>query len=261
MRVVDKALKVLNKKYGITNIDCVIVSGSGLSDAMPELENKIVVSYKDLGLPSSKVKGHSGSLAIGTYYGKTIAVVSRMHYYESGDIAKVRLPLEIMGALGAKQAVLLTSCGGLNKEFEVGDIMLIADQINMSGINPLIGMDEIKFVDMSDCYSVDIRKKVKKIAKAKNVDIKEGVFCQMSGPSYETMAEVNMLRKLGADAVSMSTAHDCIIANYLNMKVVGFSAIVNVFHKAQEELTHEEVLQNANKISNNLKIILSELLK
>lgn len=256
-----KIAKKLKSKYKIQNVDVVIVCGSGLSGSVPDLSNKVTVPYKKLGMPTSKVKGHSGEFTFGTYEGKNVAIASRMHYYESGNIKNVRLPLQILSCLGAKTAILLTSCGGLNTNFAVGDIMLINDQINMSGVNPLVGIKNIEFTDMGNCYNSKLASLVKKIAKKQKVQLRDGVFCQMSGPSYETSAEVNMLRKIGADAVSMSTAHDCIIANYLKMNVVGFSAIVNVFHEEGKELTHEEVLANASKICTNLKTIISELIK
>ena len=262
MKITEKAVKILNKKYGITKVDYAVVMGSGLKDCAPELENKITVDYSALGLPKSKVQGHSGSFTFGNYNGKTVAFVSRMHYYESGDITKVRMPLEIMAGLGCENVVLLTSCGGLNKSYSVGDIMMIQDQINFSGINPLIGLDKIEFVNMSDCYSANLKEQVRRICKKKKIEIKEGIFVQMSGPSYETNAEVNILRGFGADAVSMSTAHDCIIANYYKMKVLGFSVIVNVFEgNAGETLSHKEVLENAAKANAKIKTILCEIIK
>lgn len=260
MNIVKKVVNILNKKYNIKKVDSAIVVGSGLMSSAPDLEDKFTVSYESLGLPKSKVKGHSGSFTFGKYNNKIVALVSRMHYYESGSIEKVRIPLEIMAGLNCETAILLTSCGGLNETYNVGDVMLIEDQINMSGVNPLIGMEEIKFVSMTDCYNSVLKNEVKSICNKLKIDIKNGVFCQMSGPSYETNAEVKMLRMLGADAVSMSTAHDCIIANYLNMRVVGFSVIVNVFKNTNDELTHEEVLENASKACEKVKNIINVLI-
>lgn len=261
MKMVDKAVKLLNKKHNIANVDVAIVVGSGLMNAMPDVENKYTVNYDSLGLPKSKVKGHSGTFVFGDYAGKKVVFVSRMHYYESGSIEKVRIPLEICAKLGVKMVVLLTSSGSVNKSFKVGDVMLINDHINMSGVNPLVGIDNLSFTSMTDCYNAEIRKKVLEIAEKDDLDIKTGVFVQMSGPSYETLAEINMLRMMGCDAVSMSTVHDCIIANYLNMKVLGFSVIVNECVEDAVELTHEEVLTNAARASAKVKTILSKLLK
>lgn len=260
MNTVDKAVKILNKKYNINNIDYAIVVGSGLMKSAPDLENIIKVEYKDLGLPMSKVQGHSGAFVFGTFKDKKVVLVSRMHFYESGEIKKVRIPLEIVAKLNTKTVVLLTSCGGLNVDYRVGDVMLIDDHINMSGVNPLVGMETIKFTNMSNCYNKKLKDRVEEIAKQENIAIQKGIFCQMSGPSYETFAEVNMLRKLGGDAVSMSTAHDCIIARFLGMDVVGFSVIVNVFTGDDQNLSHAEVLENADKACAKVKIILSKLL-
>ena len=260
MKIVDKAVKILNKKHNICNVDIAIVVGSGLMGAMPDIENKYTVNYDTLGLPKSKVKGHSGAFVFGDYAGKKIVFVSRMHFYESGSIEKVRLPFEICSRLGVKMVVLLTSSGSINKSYRVGDVMLIKDHINMSGINPLVGIDNLSFTSMTDCYNSQIRSRILEIVKREDIDIKQGVFVQMSGPSYETLAEINMLRFMGCDAVSMSTAHDCIIANYLNMKVLGFSVIVNECVEDAVELTHEEVLTNAARASEKLKRILTNLL-
>ena len=260
MKAVEKAVKILKNKYNISKINFAIVVGSGLIDGCPDLENKIEISYQNLGLPKSKVKGHSGKLVVGKIGDKIVALVSRMHYYESGDITKVRIPIEIMAGLDCENVILLTSCGGINEQFNVGDIMLINDQINMSGINPLIGMDEIKFIDMVNCYDSEYRDLIKKISKKLKLQIKEGVFSQTSGPSYETMAEINMLKMIGADSVSMSTSHDCIIAKYYGMRVLGFSVIVNVFN-LQSKLSHEEVLCNASKANQTLKTLLTNFLE
>ena len=261
MNIVDKAVKILNKKHNISNVDIAIVVGSGLMAAMPEVKNTYTVKYDTLGLPKSKVKGHSGAFVFGDYNGKKVVFVSRMHFYESGSIEKVRLPLEICSKLGVKIVVLLTSSGSINKSYKVGDVMLIKDHINMSGVNPLVGIDNLSFTSMTDCYSQELRNKVLDVVNKEDIQIKQGVFVQMSGPSYETLAEINMLRLMGCDAVSMSTAHDCIIANYLNMKVLGFSVIVNECVEDAVELTHEEVLTNAAKACQKVKKILTEVLK
>ena len=257
---IDKAIKILSKKYKIKDIETAIVAGSGLIEAMPDMENKVVVSYKELGLPQSKVQGHSGNFTFGKYKGKNIVIVSRIHFYESGDMKNVRLPYEIISQFGVKKVILLTSSGGINKTFKVGDIMLINDHINFTGFNPLIGIDKLEFTNMGDCYNLDWRNKIKKIASKELIDLKEGVFVQMSGPSYETKAEIEMLRKLGGDSVSMSTAFDSIICNYLKMNVIGFSIIVNTFSGKDDKLTHQEVLENARNASKNLKKIINQLI-
>lgn len=258
--MVDNAVKILKEKYNIGNVELAIVCGSGLGDALPDLNNKVVVGYDELGLPKSKVKGHSGNFVFGEYNNMNIVLVSRIHYYESGKVEYVRLPYEIISKLGVKRVVLLTSSGGLNKTYNVGDLVLIKDHINFAGVNPLVGVEDMRFTNMGDCYNLEWRNQAKRIAQVESVDLKEGVFVQMSGPSYETLAEVEMLRKIGADVVSMSTAFDCIIANYLGMKVIGFSVVVNVFSGGDDNLNHQEVLDNAKKASINLKKILTKII-
>lgn len=257
--VVDNAVGILKNKYNIDDVELAFVAGSGLSFALPDIENQVEVTYESIGLPRSKVKGHSGKFVFGEHNGKKIVFVSRIHYYECGNIEMVRLPFEIVAKLGVKKIVLLTSSGGINNDFRVGDIMLISDHINFTGINPLINIEKMEFTNMSDCYNQEWRSLVKQIALDNDINLKEGVFVQMSGPSYETKAEINMLRMLGCDAVSMSTAFDCVICNYLSMKVIGFSVIVNTFSGKDDKLTHIEVLDNAKKASSKLKTILTQL--
>lgn len=260
MKIIDKAVKILNKKYQIEHADVAIVVGSGLIDAMPDVKNKKVVEYSKLGLPKSKVQGHSGNFVFGEFEGKVVVFVSRMHFYESGSVEKVRMPLEICARLGVEKVVLLTSSGSINQTYKVGDVMLIDDHINLSGFNPLIGIDKLSFTNMTDCYNAQMRKQVMAAADELGIEIKHGIFTQMSGPSYETLAEIKMIRMLGGDAVSMSTAHDCIIANYLNMKVLGFSVIVNECASEAVELTHAEVLENAARACKKVKAILTKVL-
>ena len=256
----EKIARILQKKYGIGKVDVAIVVGSGLYDGLPELKNKKVVDYEELGMAKSRVKGHNASFVFGEYAGKNIVLVSRLHYYERGDIDKVKLPLRVVSRLGTKTVILLTSSGALNKSFNVCDIMLIKDHINMSGVNPLVAIDNLSFTNMVNCYDEEYRAKLQEVAKLYKIDIKEGVFCQMSGPSYETVAEIEMLSRMGGDSVSMSTAHDCIIARYLDMKVLGISIIVNIPGDGHNKVTHAEVLENASKISIKLKKLLEGFL-
>lgn len=255
-----RIVKILNRKYKIKDVDYAIVVGSGLMDSVPDLDDIKIVSYASLHMPKSRVQGHSGKFIFGKFKDKTVVIVSRIHYYESGDIKKVRLPYEILSLLNVKKVVLLTSSGGLNKTFRVGDIMLIKDHINFSGLNPLVGISPLKFTSMTNAYDGELFSKMVKIAKENNIDVRQGVHIQFSGPSYETLAEVNVARNMGADTVSMSTVFDCIICNYYQMKVCGISSVVNVFDENQEELSHKEVLENAQKACLKIKTIISNLL-
>lgn len=250
----------LKNEYKVKDVQIAIVAGSGLMNSLPTLSNVIEVEYSALGIPASKVKGHSGKFVFGTINGKNVVCFSRIHYYEHGDMSLVRLPLEVVSALGASMVVLMTSSGGINSSYKIGDVVLICDHLNMTGQNPLIAINNLQFTNMGNCYSRECREQVLNIAKQKGIRLQQGVHAQMSGPSYETIAEINMLKKLGADTVSMSTAYDTIIANYLNLKVLGFAVVVNTFSGGDDKLTHQEVLDNAQKASANIKQILTELI-
>ena len=256
----EKIALKLQKKYGIENLDVAIVLGSGQISAVPRLENEITVKYSEIGMPKSKVPGHSGSFVFGKYKGKNIVFVSRIHFYEYGDIDLVKLPFEVVAKLGVKTAYLLTSTGGVNKNLKVGDIMLIRDHINLSGKNPMVGMENIKFVGMQDCYNSNLSEKIKEMAKKEKIDLKEGVICQMSGPNYETKAEIEMLRNIGVDVVSMSTVHDCIICNYLGIKVAAMAIVVNVYGLKNGDVTHKEVVEYAEKSCHKIKKILESVI-
>ena len=258
----NRVVNIINKKYKIQNVDYAIVAGSGLIDAVPELEDITIIPYDSLKMPKSKVKGHSGKFVFGRYKDKKVVIVSRMHYYESGEMKKVRLPFEIVSKLGAKKVVLLTSCGGINKTFRVGDIMLIKDHINFTGLNPLVAIDPLEFTPMANAYDKEIFNTMLKIADENDINVRQGTHIQFVGPSYETLAEIDVARNLGADTVSMSTVFDCIVCNYLKMKVCGIASVVNTFDgKAEEELNHEEVLENAKKACSKIKAILSNLIE
>ncbi len=257
--MIDKIVKKLNKKFNINKVDIAVVVGSGLLDAVMPLENKIEVSYAKLKMPASKVAGHSGKFVFGTYKDKTVVLVSRIHFYEHGQINLVRMPFEIIKRLGVTDCVLLTSSGGLNKTFAVGDVMLITDHINCTANNPLVAISPMTFTPMANCYDKEYITKILDIAKDNNLNLKQGTHLQFSGPSYETLKEVEYARMIGGDTVSMSTVYDCIICNWLQMKVCAMASVVNVFEDNAQPLSHQEVLDNAQKACNTIKTILTNL--
>ena len=261
MICVQKIIRKINR-YGIDKVDYAIVVGSGLKNATVDLKDIVVVPYDKIGMPKSKVKGHSGEFVFGKYNGKIVVLVTRLHFYESGDMNKVRLPFEVVSKLGCKQIILLTSSGGVNPTFEVGDVMLIRDHINLSGYSPLVGINPVVFTPMANAYDSELAQRLVDIAQKNNIEIKQGVHFQFAGPYYETNAEINAIRKLGADSVSMSTSYDCIISNYLNMKVCAMAVIVNTFENQSDmkKLNHEEVLENAEKACKKIKVLLSNFI-
>ena len=262
----EKIAKVIQKYYN-EKIDVAIVLGSGLSGFIKELNVICEIPYsKTKVLPKPTVKGHEGKFVIGKIGGKTVLVLcGRFHLYEGNSALTCTLLILALKHLGVENLILTTSCGAINKTFEVGDIMLIKDQINLTGTSPLIELNkftnENKFISMLNCYDVKYNERINKIAKLKNIKIKNGVFLQVLGPQYETNAEIEGYRKLGADAVSMSTGIETIMANYLGIKTVGFSCITNKTGKDATVLTHEEVLIHANKILSNFIVIIKEFIK
>ena len=259
MNYVDRVVDLLRNKYKIGNVENAIFVGSGLADSIPEIKNVKEVKYNDLGLAGSRVQGHRGSFIFGEINGKSVVLVSRIHFYECCDIERVRFPFEIVAALGVKNIILMTSCGGVSDGLKVGDILAIKDHINLSGFNPLAGIEKLTFTSMTNCYDVDFRKKLHTIADELGINLKDGVLCQMSGPSYETAAELAMIKLVGADGVTMSTAYDCIVARYLEMRVAGLMVIVNVANGINVP-SHQEVLTNAKIAGENIKKILTRFL-
>lgn len=233
-----------------------LVLGSGLGEYAEEIKVETSIDYKDIeGFPVSTVAGHKGRFVFG--YVNDIPVVimqGRVHYYEGYPMTDVVLPARLMGLMGAKILFLTNACGGVNKEFHAGDFMLIRDHIASFVPCPLIGanMEELgpRFPDMSDVYSRQLQQMIKEAAGEEGIGLKEGVYMQLSGPAYESPAEVSMCRILGADAVGMSTACEAIAANHMGMKVCGISCITNMACGiTAEPLSHTEVQETADRVA------------
>lgn len=236
-----------------------IILGSGLGALVDIMENKEVIPYKEIPhFPQSKVAGHAGNLVFGTIGEKTVVVMQgRFHYYEGFSMKEVTYPIYVMQLLGVKNLIVTNACGGINTGFEPGDLMLITDYINFLGNNPLIGENEerfgVRFPDMSEAYSRELRKNAAVIADKLGIEYKEGVYALFSGPCYETAAEIRAFAQMGADAVGMSTVPETIAANYLGMRVLGIACITNMATGiAAEKHTHEQVVKVANEASRKL---------
>ena len=208
-----------------------LILGTGLSGIGDQIEGAVSVAYADLpGFPRSNVSGHAGRLVIGTWEGVRVAVFQgRSHYYEHGDAAAMRLPLQTLKALGAHTLIATNSAGSLNLDSHPGTIALISDHINISGLNPLIGeSSDARFVNMADAYDKRLRLRMRRAATVSGTNaLKEGVYMWFPGPSFETPAEVRMAKLLGADLVGMSTVPEVILARYLDLRVVALSVITN----------------------------------
>lgn len=245
-----------------------VMLGSGLGGVVDEIKNKKVIPYEKIpNLPKSSVKGHHGQLVYGTV-GKLpiIAFQGRWHYYEGFSLQQCTFYVRVVKQLGAEILLITNASGGLRKDMEPGDIMLITDQINLMGTNPLIGPHDdsfgVRFPDMLHCYDPGLRKLAIKTAKELKLKIKEGVYMAVSGPCYETFSELNYARVLGADAVGMSTIPEVIVARQAGLKVLGFSAVTDVIKPGHSEpLTHDEVLKVAKEMGGRFTKLLLETLK
>lgn len=245
-----------------------LILGSGLGDLAENIKNKVEIKYSDIpNFPVSTVKGHDGKLIIGELEGKdVIAMKGRFHYYEGYSQADTTIPVRVMKMMGVKNIIVTNAAGGVNKDFNAGDLMIIKDHINLSGSNPLIGKNDDRigprFPDMSDAYSKDKRKLVKDCAKELGINIKEGVYVYLSGPNYETPAEIKMLQILGGDAVGMSTVPEVLTAVHCGICVIGISCITNMAAGiSQNKLNHEEVIETTERVKNDFSKLVTKIIK
>lgn len=247
------------KSRGVEEPEVALILGSGLGELADEAEDKVEIPYEDIpSFPVSTVPGHAGQLVYGTLGGKrVIAMQGRFHFYEGYSMKEVTFPVRVMKNLGVHSLLVTNAAGGVNESFIPGDLMIINDHINMVGSNPLLGPNEDelgeRFVDMSNAYDRDYQRVIKDVAEKQNVNIKEGVYFGLSGPTYETPAEIRMIRTLGGDAVGMSTVAEVIAARHSGLKVAGISCITNLAAGMQETLTHKEVVETTSRVKDQFK--------
>lgn len=232
-----------------------LILGSGLGELANEIEQAVKIPYEQIpDFPVSTVEGHTGQLVIGMLSGKkVIAMQGRFHFYEGYDFSQVTFPVRVMKALGVENLIVTNAAGGVNDSFQPGDLMLITDHINHMGGNPLIGANDsrlgARFPDMSEPYSKNLIALARGIAETLKLNIREGVYFGNPGPMYETPAEVRMIRKLGGDAVGMSTVPEVIVAQHARLKVLGISCISNMAAGMLDQpLTHDEVIETTQKV-------------
>jgi purine-nucleoside phosphorylase len=232
-----------------------LILGSGLGVLADTIEQPTTVAYRDIPhFPVSTVEGHAGELIVGSLHGKRVLMMKgRFHMYEGYGGETVSFPVRVMKALGIHTLVVTNAAGGINEKYAAGDLMLIRDHINFAFRNPLIGPNEEKlgarFPDMSEAYSGKLREIAKRTAVRQGTVLREGVYLGLLGPTYETPAEVRMLRFLGADAVGMSTVPEVIAARHAGMQVLGISCITNMAAGIMDQpLSHSEVMETANRI-------------
>ncbi|SES62444.1 purine-nucleoside phosphorylase [Anaerobranca gottschalkii] len=253
LQKIKEAAEVIKSKVDILP-EIGLILGSGLGTLADEIEESVAVPYEEIPhFPKSTVSGHAGRLVIGKLEGKrVVAMQGRFHYYEGYSLQEVTFPVYVMHALGIKALVVTNACGGLNKKFAPGDLMLITDHINTYFTNPLIGpnYEELgpRFPDMSQAYNREFIAIAERVADELNIKVQKGVYAPVTGPSYCTPAELRMLITLGGDTVGMSTVPEVIVANYLGIKVLGISCITDMaIPDHLEPLTHEQVVKIANQ--------------
>ena len=211
-----------------------LILGSGLGVLADEIEEAVVIPYAKIPhFPVSTVEGHAGRLVLGRLEGQAVvAMQGRFHLYEGYSLEEVTFPIRVMKRLGVETVLITNAAGGINESFQAGDLMLIRDHINFMFRNPLVGPNDPelgdRFPDMTEAYDADLRRLAKKVAEKLGIDLKEGVYAAMLGPSYETPAEIRMLRTVGGDAVGMSTVPEVIVARHAGIRVLGLSCIANM---------------------------------
>ena len=245
-----------------------MILGSGLGDFADTLENRLVIPFTDIpDFPAATVPGHTGAFVFGTKHGKSVVCLQgRLHYYEGHPMNVLTMPVRIMAKLGVKQLLLTNAAGGVNPNYRPGDLMLITDHINYSGMNPLIGEHHEdfgpRFPDVTDLYSSALRLKIKLAAVEAGIGLRQGVYMMFSGPSYETPAEIRMARVLGADAVGMSTAPEAIVAAQCGIHCVGVSCITNLAAGVSpHKLSHQEVMETAALVHDKFHCLVDLILK
>ncbi len=261
----SETVKYLKKQYAqVPTIG--IVLGSGLGNFVEEIMVEKEVAYEDIpNFPVSTVEGHKGKLIFGKLSGKTVvAMAGRFHFYEGYKAQDIVFPIRVMKLLGVETLLLSNAAGGVNPTYKVGDLMIIKDHISLFTANPLIGknMAEFgpRFPDMSEPYKKHLIEKAKAIAAKNNFDIKEGVYLAVTGPTFETRAEYQLIHILGIDVVGMSTVQETIIANHAGMQVFAMSVVTDVGLREENDIiTHEEVLEAARQAEPKLAIIFKEL--
>ena len=232
-----------------------VVLGSGLGGFADDFEEAVAIPYEDIpGFVRSTAQGHAGRLVIGKVDSvPVLAMQGRVHYYEGYSLEEVTFPVRTFGLLGIKTLILTNAAGGINVQLAQGALMVISDHLNLMGVNPLRGPNDERFgprfPDMSAVYSHELQELVVEEARAINVEVRRGKYGALSGPSYETPAEITMLRELGADAVGMSTVPEAIVARHMGLEVLGISCITNMAAGISDEpISHEEVMATGDRV-------------
>lgn len=265
MQDLQETVAFIRSRYN-KEVNIGIILGSGLGNLANDIEAEFEIPYHEIPhFPVSTVQGHKGRLIFGKLNGKDVLVMAgRFHFYEGYSPKQVTYPIRVMRQLGVTTLLLSNAAGGVQDKMEVGDLMIITDHISLFQANPLIGPNEeslgTRFPDMSEPYSKTLIQKAEAIAKANNIALKQGVYCGVTGPTFETRAEYKLIHTLGGDAVGMSTVQETIIAKHSGMNVFAISVITDIGIREEENtITHEEVLQAAKDAEPKLTTLFSGL--
>jgi purine-nucleoside phosphorylase len=265
--ILDQAVSFIQQKTTFKP-DIAIVLGSGLGPLADEINVQTAISYSDIpGFAKSSAPGHEGKLFLGTLVGKNVvAMKGRIHYYEGHGAQKATFPVRVMKTLGATTLLVSNACGGLNPNWQAGDLMLQLDYINFMGDNPLIGPNDEKqgprFPVMFDCYDPTYNTLAREIARRENILLREGIYLAITGPTYATRAELRMFRAFGADAIGMSTVHEVMVARHMGMRVLGLSTVTDMaIADGHEHADEQFVLATAAKSGGTFRKLVKAILE
>jgi len=264
---IDKAVAHVRRRSRLQP-EIGVVLGSGLGNVVQGIDVDAEIPYAEIpGAKASTVVGHQGTMILGRAGDVPVVVLSgRMHYYEGYEMSEVMLLSRVIGRLGIKKLVVTNAAGGVNTSFRPGDLMVISDHINFMGVNPLRGPNinelGLRFSDMSEAYPESLRSVAKDVARELGINLQEGVYLALSGPTFETPAEIRAFRTLGADAVGMSTVPEVIAMSHMNIPVLGFSCITNMAAGIlKQKLGHEEVMETTARVEKQFTALILGVLK
>jgi purine-nucleoside phosphorylase len=264
---VHETVSYIKDKTGFTP-EFGVILGSGLGSFTDDIQIEFTLPYTEIpNFPVSTVEGHKGALVFGTIGSKrVVAMQGRFHFYEGYDMKQVTFPVRVMKYLGVTKLIVSNASGGVNPSYEVGSIVLIKDHINMMPEHPLRGKNDERFgprfVNMSEPYSRKMIAKAKEIAEQNSIEVHDGVYLGLQGPTFETLAEYRMVKALGADCVGMSTVPEVIVARHMELEVFGLSVITDMGDEENiEEVNHEEVLKAAQKAEPHVRLLIKSLIQ
>jgi purine-nucleoside phosphorylase len=269
---VAEAAQFLRTKMGKLTPRVGVVLGSGLGAVASRVTEAVVIPYRDIPhFPQSTVEGHAGRIVAGRMGGAPVLVMQgRVHFYEGYTPAQVTFPMRVLGAAGIEAVILTNAAGGIRESYELGQLVALSDHINMMGWNPMVGPNEarfgqrkntgLRFFDMTEAYSQRLRQLAQQAAHDEGITISEGVYLAVSGPSFETPAEIGAFRTLGADLVGMSTVPETIVARHMGIEVLGISCVTNkAAGMSERPLSHEEVFETGRLVERRLSGVLERL--